>query len=163
VLIGPAERYDLAIEGTNPGIWMFHCHMPNHQDNGMMTTLVYAGHQQPVGHASSAPLPVPGAPAVPMRSASGPPASTVAGSSHTIRVVDNRFEPPTASIPVGTTVSWSNAGLNRHTATAFDAAFDTGDIAPGTTMPVTFERPGTYRYYCRQHLLSGMLGTIQVS
>jgi FtsP/CotA-like multicopper oxidase with cupredoxin domain len=50
VLIGPAERYDLEIDGTNPGIWMFHCHMPNHQDNGMMTTLVYDGFAAPADH-----------------------------------------------------------------------------------------------------------------
>jgi FtsP/CotA-like multicopper oxidase with cupredoxin domain len=47
VLIGPGERYDLEISGTNPGIWMFHCHMPNHQDNGMMTALVYDGFHLP--------------------------------------------------------------------------------------------------------------------
>src|SRR5262245_6963818 len=49
VLIGPAERYDLEVDGTNPGIWMFHCHMPNHQDNGMMTALIYDGFNLPTG------------------------------------------------------------------------------------------------------------------
>jgi FtsP/CotA-like multicopper oxidase with cupredoxin domain len=49
VLIGPAERYDLEVDGTNPGIWMFHCHMPNHQDNGMMTAMVYDGFSLPDG------------------------------------------------------------------------------------------------------------------
>jgi FtsP/CotA-like multicopper oxidase with cupredoxin domain len=50
VLIGPAERYDLEIDGTNPGSWMFHCHMPNHQDNGMMTSLIYDDFVPPAGH-----------------------------------------------------------------------------------------------------------------
>jgi len=50
VLIGPAERYDLEIAGTNPGVWMFHCHMPNHQDNGMMTSLIYDDVVPPAGH-----------------------------------------------------------------------------------------------------------------
>jgi FtsP/CotA-like multicopper oxidase with cupredoxin domain len=50
VLIGPAERYDLEVEGTNPGVWMFHCHMPNHQDNGMMTAMVYDGFAVPSHH-----------------------------------------------------------------------------------------------------------------
>jgi FtsP/CotA-like multicopper oxidase with cupredoxin domain len=49
VLIGPAERYDLEVDGTNPGVWMFHCHMPNHQDNGMMTAMVYEGFTLPAG------------------------------------------------------------------------------------------------------------------
>jgi FtsP/CotA-like multicopper oxidase with cupredoxin domain len=156
VLIGPAERYDLAIEGTNPGIWMFHCHMPNHQDNGMMTTLVYDDFSPTIGHDSGAAHPPPDPPAAPT------PLASVAGSAEMIRVVDNRFEPPTTRVPVGTTISWSNAGLNRHTATAFEAGFDTGDIAPGSTTHLTLDRPGTYRYYCRQHLLSGMLGTLEV-
>jgi plastocyanin len=26
----------------------------------------------------------------------------------------------------------------------------------------TFTRPGAYRYYCRQHILGGMLGTVIV-
>ena len=52
VLVGPAERVDLEVEGTNPGVWMFHCHMPNHQDNGMMTAMVYDGFAVPshIGH-----------------------------------------------------------------------------------------------------------------
>jgi FtsP/CotA-like multicopper oxidase with cupredoxin domain len=52
VLVGPAERYDLEVQGTNPGVWMFHCHMPNHQDNGMMTAMVYDGFAVPshIGH-----------------------------------------------------------------------------------------------------------------
>jgi len=154
VLIGPGERYDLEIDGANPGIWMFHCHMPNHQDNGMMTTLIYddalqaqqpSDHHADVSHAAPSP----------------PPAA--AQSADAIRIVDNRFEPAVISVPVGTTVTWSNAGLNQHTATAFDGTFDTGDIAPGTATQLTFDQPGTYRYYCRQHLLGGMLGVIQVS
>jgi plastocyanin len=40
--------------------------------------------------------------------------------------------------------------------------FETGDIPPGTSAALTFEQPGTYRYYCRQHLLGGMLGEIRV-
>jgi FtsP/CotA-like multicopper oxidase with cupredoxin domain len=49
VLIGPAERYDIEVSGTNPGMWMFHCHMPNHQENGMMTAMVYDGFVLPEG------------------------------------------------------------------------------------------------------------------
>ena len=48
VLIGPGERYDLELTGTNPGVWMFHCHMENHADNGMMTLIQYDG-AQPTG------------------------------------------------------------------------------------------------------------------
>jgi manganese oxidase len=47
VLIGPGERYDVLIEGHNPGIWMLHDHVGPHAMNdhiapgGMKTHLVY--------------------------------------------------------------------------------------------------------------------------
>ena len=48
VLIGPGERYDIELTGSNPGVWMFHCHMENHADNGMMTLIQYEG-ERPTG------------------------------------------------------------------------------------------------------------------
>lgn len=43
VLIAPGERYDLELVGDNPGVWMFHCHIENHADNGMMSLIAYDG------------------------------------------------------------------------------------------------------------------------
>jgi FtsP/CotA-like multicopper oxidase with cupredoxin domain len=43
VLIAPGERYDIEITGDNPGVWMFHCHIENHADNGMMSLIAYDG------------------------------------------------------------------------------------------------------------------------
>src|SRR6478609_5621020 len=48
VLIGPAERYDLALVADNPGVWMVHCHIEHHMANGMKTTIWYDG-EQPAG------------------------------------------------------------------------------------------------------------------
>ena len=36
VLIGPRERADIAFVADNPGDWMFHCHILEHQAGGMM-------------------------------------------------------------------------------------------------------------------------------
>jgi FtsP/CotA-like multicopper oxidase with cupredoxin domain len=66
VLIGPGERYDLGVDGTNPGVWMFHCHINNHAANGMSTVLNYDGYQpftsdltdHMAAHGAGAPLPV---------------------------------------------------------------------------------------------------------
>ena len=33
----------MELEGDNPGVWMFHCHMENHAANGMMTLIQYDG------------------------------------------------------------------------------------------------------------------------
>lgn len=43
ILIGPGERYDLLLEAVHPGVWMLHCHMEHHADNGMMTLIRYEG------------------------------------------------------------------------------------------------------------------------
>jgi len=39
VLIPPRETADIAFVADNPGDWMFHCHILDHQDNGMMAVI----------------------------------------------------------------------------------------------------------------------------
>jgi FtsP/CotA-like multicopper oxidase with cupredoxin domain len=36
VLMAPRERIDIAFVADNPGDWMFHCHVLEHQESGMM-------------------------------------------------------------------------------------------------------------------------------
>jgi FtsP/CotA-like multicopper oxidase with cupredoxin domain len=36
VLMAPRERVDIAFVADNPGDWMFHCHILEHQESGMM-------------------------------------------------------------------------------------------------------------------------------
>jgi FtsP/CotA-like multicopper oxidase with cupredoxin domain len=36
VAIPTGSTYDLLVEYTNPGKWMFHCHIPEHMESGMM-------------------------------------------------------------------------------------------------------------------------------
>ena len=36
VLVAPKERIRVALVADNPGDWMFHCHIVEHQDTGMM-------------------------------------------------------------------------------------------------------------------------------
>ncbi len=63
---------------------------------------------------------------------------------------------------MGTTVTWTNDGVNLHTATSYDGEFETGSLATGASASYTFTKPGTYNYFCRQHLRNGMYGTIVV-
>ncbi|HEX7007051.1 MAG TPA: multicopper oxidase family protein [Alphaproteobacteria bacterium] len=37
VLVAPRERVDVAFVADNPGDWMFHCHILEHQEGGMMS------------------------------------------------------------------------------------------------------------------------------
>ncbi len=39
VLIPPRERAEIAFVADNPGDWMLHCHVTDHQETGMMATL----------------------------------------------------------------------------------------------------------------------------
>jgi FtsP/CotA-like multicopper oxidase with cupredoxin domain len=39
VLLGPQERVEVALVADNPGDWMFHCHVLDHQVGGMMATI----------------------------------------------------------------------------------------------------------------------------
>lgn len=39
VLMAPNERVDIAFVADNPGDWMFHCHILDHQASGMMGTI----------------------------------------------------------------------------------------------------------------------------
>jgi FtsP/CotA-like multicopper oxidase with cupredoxin domain len=36
VLLAPRERVEIALVADNPGDWMFHCHILEHQEGGMM-------------------------------------------------------------------------------------------------------------------------------
>jgi FtsP/CotA-like multicopper oxidase with cupredoxin domain/plastocyanin len=160
ILIGPGERYDLEIVGNNPGIWLFHCHMPNHSENGMMTMLEYEGVAPPVqlshGHAPKEPGPTPTT-----TSASSSPQGS--GQAVTVEMVDNRFSITNLTVRTGTTVTWVNHGTNRHTTTGIDAlVWNSKPLKRDESFSVTLTQPGTYRYICRQHILNGMVGTIVV-
>lgn len=153
ILIGPGERYDLEMIGNNPGVWLFHCHMPNHSENGMMSMLHYEGAMPPVqalGGHDHAETP-----------STEPP--VVQGDQAIVEMLDSRLSPATLTVRVGTTVTWVNEGTNRHTTTGMDALlWNSKPLRRDEKFSVTFTTPGTYRYICRQHLLNGMVGTIIV-
>jgi FtsP/CotA-like multicopper oxidase with cupredoxin domain len=39
VLIAPKESVDVAFVADNPGDWMLHCHVTDHQVSGLMTVI----------------------------------------------------------------------------------------------------------------------------
>ena len=84
-----------------------------------------------------------------------------------IKMVDYAFQPKTMTVPVGTTITWTNTGKMPHTATSDTGVFDTGNVDPGaTSKSVTFSTPGTFAYFCKYHGGkggAGMAGTIVVT
>lgn len=106
------------------------------------------------------------------------------GSGNTVGMTSaQRFDPDAITITVGATVTWSNDDAQTHTVTAYedgvpdDGYFASGDmpdeaaarddlqaslLAEGDTYEVTFDEPGTYRYFCIPHEQQGMKGEIVV-
>ena len=86
-------------------------------------------------------------------------------ASVTIHEDQFAFGPTDITVPVGTTVTWVNDEPAKHTATADDDLFDSGDQQQGDSYSFTFTEPGLYPYYCRYHgdvAGVGMAGTITV-
>jgi LPXTG-motif cell wall-anchored protein len=83
-----------------------------------------------------------------------------------VSIKDFQFEPKEISISVGDTISWKNDGAAPHTVTADDASFDSANLDPGATFSQTFDKAGTFAYYCKYHGAkggSGMAATITVA
>lgn len=76
-------------------------------------------------------------------------------------IVDFAFDPVRIEIAAGETVTWTNTGAERHTVTADDSTFTSGDLAPGERFSQTFAAAGSYTYRCRIH--PSMTGTVVVN
>lgn len=70
------------------------------------------------------------------------------------------FDPARVEVLIGDSVTWTNADLAPHTATAEDGAWNTGPLKKGGRGRITFDAPGEYRYFCAYH--PHMKGTVVV-
>jgi len=68
------------------------------------------------------------------------------------------YDPPTLTVPAGTTVTWKNTDSTLHTVTSGSAEtgvsgteFDSSYLAGGKTFQHTFSSAGTFDYYCTLH------------
>lgn len=98
----------------------------------------------------------------------------------------NRFEPSSVTVPVGSTVVWENASDGPHTATLVTSSsgaamataeatpveheapsensqsWNSGDLYPGDIWMMTFDEPGDYLFICQRHGDEGMMGVVRV-
>ncbi|MEA3218372.1 MAG: hypothetical protein QOJ19_4528 [Acidimicrobiia bacterium] len=119
--------------------------------------LLVAGVLIPVAPAGGAPAQVTPLP----RLADTPTAVAQGSNAQGVTIVDFDFDARKLTVPVGTTVTWSNTGARPHTATDRGGTFDTQPIAPGAQASVNLTVPGTYFYFCRINP-SKMNGTVEV-
>jgi plastocyanin len=108
------------------------------------------------------PTPTPMATPSPTPSPTATPVAAAASGRVSAVVVDNRFQPNTLTVAVGTTVTWTNNGSNFHTLSSAEDLFNSGALGGGQTFSYTFQKAGSYTLICRQHLLNGMSGKITV-
>jgi len=64
------------------------------------------------------------------------------------------------TIRAGSAVLWTNKDGAPHTVTAKDGSFDSGNLAQGASFSFTFQKAGTYDYFCAIH--PSMKGTVVV-
>ncbi|MDO8688591.1 MAG: cupredoxin family copper-binding protein [Dehalococcoidia bacterium] len=83
-----------------------------------------------------------------------------AGAVTDVTIQGFAFGPKTLTVPVGTTVRWTNKDSAAHTASASKGAFDSGNLAPGQSFSFKFTQAGSYDYVCKYH--SNMTATITV-
>lgn len=100
------------------------------------------------------------------------------GNVVTVRMEGKKFIPEQITIRSGDTVEWVNEpNGHKHQVTtdpeqAMDTnnvsmpknakPFDSGTVKPGESFRYRFTVPGTYRYTCPPHEMSGMTGTVVV-
>ena len=86
------------------------------------------------------------------------------GNVVSVSIVDFAFNPKTITIPVGTTVRWTNNGSAPHTVTSTSSpkAFDSGTLNSGDTFQHTFTTAGQFPYRCNIHpSMTGMVIVVE--
>src|SRR5580698_3036425 len=70
------------------------------------------------------------------------------------------FGPQTLTVPVGTTVTWTNSDDIPHTSVSTEGVFKSKVLDTDEKFSYTFTKAGTYPYYCTIH--PKMTGTVVV-
>jgi plastocyanin len=66
--------------------------------------------------------------------------------------IDNfSFGPGIVTVPVGTTVTWTNRDDIPHTVVSDDKVFKSKVLDTDEKFSYTFTKPGTYAYFCSIH------------
>lgn len=114
-----------------------------------------------IAACSSSSTPATSAPASVAPSAAGPSDAAPAVIGSAVSIANFSFEPATITVPVGTTVTWTNNDAANHTVTADDGSFKSESLGSGATFSQTFATAGTFAYHCAIH--STMKGTVVVN
>jgi plastocyanin len=66
--------------------------------------------------------------------------------------IDNfSFGPAAVTVPVGTTITWTNHDDIPHTVVSTDGVFKSKVLDTDEKFSFTFDKPGSYAYFCSIH------------
>ena len=85
--------------------------------------------------------------------------SPARADTYVVELSNFAVEPQALTIRAGDTVEWRITS-GRHSSTAKDHAWDSGEMTEGVTFAQRFDVPGVYPYFCTPH--DFMRGTITV-
>ncbi len=83
-------------------------------------------------------------------------------NDRTVRIDDLKFDPASRTVTVGTEVTWVNRDGVKHTVTADEGSFDSGDIDTDKEFSFRFTQAGTVAYHCKIHGKDTMSGKVVV-
>jgi len=69
----------------------------------------------------------------------------------TVKIDNFSFSPAMLEIKAGTTVTWTNADDIPHTVVSDDKVFKSKALDTDEKFSFTFDKPGTYSYFCSLH------------
>jgi Icc protein len=78
-------------------------------------------------------------------------ATTASASGHDVTLDNFQFSPAHATVPMGTTVSWTNHDDVPHTVVSTEKRFRSPVLDTDQQFAHTFDAPGTYPYFCSLH------------
>jgi plastocyanin len=73
------------------------------------------------------------------------------GSSVEVKIDNFSFGPAMVTVPVGTTVTWTNRDDIPHTVVSDEKVFKSKVLDTDEKFSFTFAKPGTYAYFCSVH------------
>ena len=80
--------------------------------------------------------------------------ATAVSADVSVNIMNFAFNPTPLTVPVGTTVVWTNQDTAPHTVSSDPGSaftFDTGTLQKGQTGKVTFTQAGSFAYHCNIH------------
>jgi plastocyanin len=86
--------------------------------------------------------------------------SASAGETKEVKIDNFSFAPATLTVPMGTSVTWTNRDDIPHNVVSEDNSIKSKALDTDEKFTFTFTKPGTYSYFCSIH--PKMKGTVVV-